>query len=316
MSLNSVLADAFALAHRRPGAILLDLLWKLIWLVLAGSAVFGLGAWIYWRMGSIRVTAAGGMWSSPVTLMILARQIWSRYASMLSWVVAVFVGLAFISWLLLEAYFRSGFLANSDEAFFESSARHFRVFIASSSLKQLMLVAFLTLMLLIGFEPFLTTPVGEWRGLLPDSRGAIMIATGMAVVVWFVLTVFETVIRSNSLDELGRDLFLVAGVIGTLVVFEAMIIASVLAVGVIVASFVTDSKDVAMLAIGGLCAAALLMLLHSYLMIVRYSALHVVVRTSSVPQGPGIIGHVDEFRDRSHPRFWFPVHPVDRAPHS
>jgi hypothetical protein len=316
MSLNSVLADAFTLANRRPGAILLDLLWKLIWLVLASSAVLGLAAWIYWRTGSIRLTAPGGMWSNPVSLMILARQIWSRYASMVSWVVVVFVGLAFISWMLLESYFRSGFLANSDDAFFENAGRHFKVFIASSTLKQLLLAAFSTLMLLIGFQPYLTTPIGEWSGLLADSRGAILIAIGMAAVVWFVLTVFETAIRSNSVDELGRDLFLVAGVIGTLVFFEAMMIASALALAVIVASFVTDAKGTAMLVIGGLCAAALLTLLHTYLMIVRYSALHVLARTSSVPQGPGIIGHVDEFRDRSHPRFWFPVHPVDRTPHS
>jgi hypothetical protein len=259
-------------------------------------------------MGTTAVEAPLGVLRSPLALMFIGRQLWSQYAGTFSWILLIFLAVAYTAWVLLEAYFRSGILTGG--------TRNFRLFIASSMLKQLLLAVITTLILVIAFGQYLTTPIAEWNSLWGDSTGPALITGLIFIALWFALTLVETLVRASAVDLLGRDLFAISGLIATLVLFEAMIAGSAIGVGIILMSFVSNATGVLLLLSAGIVAIVVLNVLHSYLLVVRYSALDVLRRTSSVPPGPGIIEHVDEFRDDSHPGFWFPVHPTDRATHS
>ena len=120
MSVNSILADAFARAHRRPGAVLIDLLWKVIWLVVTAVMLGMAAAWIYWEMGSIQVQAPAGAVKNPIALMVLARQIWTQYAAMFIAMAGFVVTVSVVCWIFLESYFRSGALPDEAGVFSRS----------------------------------------------------------------------------------------------------------------------------------------------------------------------------------------------------
>src|SRR5207249_3204584 len=108
MSVSAILSNGFWLAHRRPGAIMLDLVGKLIWLVIAAAIAIGVAAGIYWKIGSLGVREPAELLRNRAALMALARQIWTRYATTFLSTAVVSVVVLGITWMLLEAYFRAG----------------------------------------------------------------------------------------------------------------------------------------------------------------------------------------------------------------
>ena len=144
----------------------------------------------------------------------------------------------------------------------------------------MVLIPFSILMLLIVFGQYLRTPVHEWPALWSDSSGVALIAGMLVVAIWFVLTVFETILRINALDVLGRDLFTVTGVIGTLILFEGLLIGSGVRVGIIALSLVSGITGAGLLLIAVVAAIVLLSIVHSYLLVVRYCAIAVLDNAS------------------------------------
>ena len=94
----------------------------------------------------------------------------------------------------------------------------------------------------------------------------------------FSLSIVDTLIRSDAVDLLGADLFGVTGMIGTLLLFEALIGASLLVV--LVAGFrnVANARE----ALEMLAVTTLVLLIfnfmHSYLLVVRFSAVGIMRR--------------------------------------
>ena len=103
-----------------------------------------------------------------------------------------------------------------------------------------------------------------------------MIAVVTFVALAFLLTLVETLVRADAVELLGTDLFRVAGLLGILMSFECMVVASALAI--LVAGFVNVSSAVAAIAMLGAALAAVLFLniLHSYLLLVRFSAIAIM----------------------------------------
>ena len=279
--------------------------------------MFGLlSSWVFWQVGSVQIQAPQSALANPFAWIVLARELWQQYSGTLLWTTVVLVVWSVLSWMLLEAFFRSGFLPDTGRGFFENVRLYFKPFLACSSLKSGLLVTLSFLMGVIVFGPYLKTPVQEWSNLSSNVGGAAVVTAVLWVVLWFFLLMFETAIRLAAVDALGRELFTVMGAIGTLVVFETIVVGGIAGLAVIGLSFVSNSTSAVIFLLILSVGAFLVTVFHSYLLIVRYSAINVVMRTSSGPEGTGIIGHVDEFRDRSHPRFWFPVHSADRPTNS
>ena len=100
----------------------------------------------------------------------------------------------------------------------------------------------------------------------------------MAVAIVFFLTLLDSLIRADAVDLLGTDLFRVSGLLGILMSFESMIAASF--VVILVAGFVNVTRGLdALVMLGAACVAVLfLSFLHSYLLLVRFSAIAIMRR--------------------------------------
>jgi hypothetical protein len=96
------------------------------------------------------------------------------------------------------------------------------------------------------------------------------------MAVAFCLTLIETLIRSDAVELLGTDLIRVTGLIGILMSFEMMVAASFLVMLATGFGNVTRLGDaLAMLGLAGI-AAVLLSIFHSYLLLVRFSAVAIM----------------------------------------
>ena len=285
MSVNEVLSAGFSAANRRLSGVFLDLLWKIAWAVLTGAALFLLVSWISAQLGSIEINGPIPL-QNPVAVAILTRELWNRYAASLFWTVVLLIGLSKTIWVLLEAYFRAGILS-VDGSFFHKASRHFRLFIASSVMKSAFAAIVGALLLLIVFGRYLSTPIADWNTMWPETRPPFLVALVIWIAIWFALTLFETLIRSGSFELLGTDLFTVVGLIGTLVMFEAMLTGAAIVGVLMVASIATGPVGVLITFAVSVLAVLGLTILHSYLLLVRFSSV------AALESDAVIIGHVD-----------------------
>ena len=286
MSLTEVLSAGFSAANRRLGGVFLDLVWKIAWAAVIAAALFLIASWMSAQLGSIQMNGSGIPLQNSVAIAILTRELWNRYAASLFWLGVLLVGVSKITWILLEAYFRAGILC-VDGSFFQKASRHFRLFIASSVMKTTFSAIAGALLLVIVFGRYLSTPVAEWSTMWPETRPTFYVALVIWIAIWFALTLFETLIRSSSLDLFGTDLFTVVGLVGTLVTFEAMLIAAAVLGVIVVASLATGPVGVLITSAAAGLAMLGLTILHSYLLLVRFSSL------AALESDAVIIGHVD-----------------------
>jgi hypothetical protein len=111
-----------------------------------------------------------------------------------------------------------------------------------------------------------------------SNAGATVVGIGCFAALGFVVTLLDTLIRTDAVELLGTDLIRVAGLLGILMSFELMIAASGIAiVGVKVLHVASQADAIVALAFIG-AGLVFLNVLHSYLLIVRYSAVAIMRR--------------------------------------
>ncbi|HEY2380354.1 MAG TPA: hypothetical protein VGK48_04140, partial [Terriglobia bacterium] len=113
-------------------------------------------------------------------------------------------------------------------------------------------------------------------------EGAPVLAILLFLTAAFCLTLVETLIRADAIELLGTDLIRVSALVGILMSFEMMIAASfvvILAAGYL--NVARLSQALAMLGATGV-SILLLSLVHSYLLLVRFSAVGVMVMRQNV----------------------------------
>lgn len=256
--LNGILRQGFAAAHRRLGFVFIDFLWKAIWFGATVAGVFLVISAYGSKLRSLEWQAAG--------VPALLQQFWDAYKTDLFWTIVTFLSIAFAIWLVLEAFFRSRMARTNS----------FNVFFVSGTVKFAILTASALILCLISFGAFLTTPVSEWPQLWAETRGAAAAAGITFVGVAFLLTIFETLMRSNAAVLLGTDLIRLTAMVGILVMFEVMIDASV--VIAVLAGLLNVSRLAEAIAMAGAAgiACVFLSVLHSYLLLVRFSAVDIM----------------------------------------
>ncbi len=250
MTIDEVLRRGFAEANRRFGLVFLDLVWKAIWLALTIAGLAGVLMWYGSKVQNIGWPDSGSPGINGVLAAVLLRQFWDAFKTQIYGAVAL-VGLtSAAAWLLLEGFFRSRMTGNS-----------MRVFVTTAAAKFMVLAS-----------------TGVMIGLTADSRSAAFAGLVAFTGVVFLLTLVENVIRGGAVELLGADLIRVTSVIGILLSFEAMVAASV-AAGVI-AGFLNVSRMSEALRMSGVAGVAVVFLnfLHSYLLLVRFSAIDIMRR--------------------------------------
>jgi hypothetical protein len=302
--LNELLRLSFRFANRRLNLIFFDLLWKFIWLALTLSGFVGVFVWFGSEFRSIQWVDTGNRALKTAIAVRILREFWvENWAAIFGAIVLVLV-LSAILFFVLEAAFRSrlyspprrggvaegrggqtGETPHSAELTTpsappaqppllceEGNTAFFHSFLLSNVLKYLLLTSASVALGAICFAPFFAVPIAEWPQLWPDARGAAFISVVTIAALAFLLTIVDTLIRNDAVELLGADLLRVTALISILVSTEVMIVsACTVALGAGFLNIASFKSALGMLATTAI-VAVLLNILHSYLLLVRYSA--------------------------------------------
>jgi hypothetical protein len=263
---EDALRKGFAHAHRSFGLILLDVLWKAVWFVATLAAIGLVGMWFGSQLNNIEWRGSDLPGVNGLIVAALLREIWNAYAGPLFWLFTLAVAFSVVLWMFLEAYVRAYLLGNLP----------FRVFLLSGFATRLAMAGAFLSIGIIAFGRYLSTPVAEWPALWNETRGAAVVAFVSIVCLGVLLKIFETALRSDSVELLGRNMLEFVGLVGTLMLFEAMIDVALLTA--IVAALLSVSSSAGVIAVGLLAAITIVIssLLNSYLLLVRFSAVGIM----------------------------------------
>ncbi len=266
---DSVLRQGFSLAHRHIGWIFLDVLWKLAWFLLTLIGFLLVGTWFGSEFNSIDWIDTGSRAINGAIVFGLVRQFWTAHRLEIFGAVGIVLVFSVFTWFALEAFFRA-------RMFIVGKKIPFSTFFLSNILKSIFLATVALTFTAICFGRYLAAPISEWRQMWPDTSGAAFVAILTIVALGFVVAVADTLIRIDALELLGTDLFRVAGLIGVLVLFEAMLAASCMILIVAGLLNVSGLKSAFALLVTAAAGIGLLSVLHSYLLLVRYLAVGIM----------------------------------------
>ena len=309
--LDDLLRGAFRLAHRRLGVVFLDLVWKALWFALTATALLLVAAWFGLMPRSIAWLDTGNRSANIAVGIAVVREFWEAHRARLFLAVATVLFASLVIWFVLEAAFRAKIfplplgeggaplarrvrVSRFGETCDPHPARQpagcradlsqgerFGTFLVASVLKCLFLTNAGLAFGAICFSRYFVSPFAEWGQMWPDTRGAALIVVLTLAALGFLLTTIETLVRSDAIELLGTDLFRVAGLIGILLLFETMISGScALMVGVGFLS-VSGWRDALLMLGTAAVGMAFMTVLHSYLLVVRFSAV-VIMRQNVV----------------------------------
>jgi hypothetical protein len=260
--LSDILRNGFKLAHKRPGLLFLDIIWKLIWLLLSAALFFGVVVWVTSDLSGIDWGDTGVPSVNLVVAATLLREFWSANQGQILLLLFGAAATSALLWFLLEAMVRRKIVRDLaiDSGITPEPAYQLKVFLTSGILKSALLMSSIVLMLMI------------------SAAGARMIALVTFMVLAFVFTILDTLIRADAVDLLGTDLIRVTGLLGILVSFEGTVAASLLAILLMGVLNVTQAASAASMFVAAAIVLGLLSLIHSYLLLVRFSAVAIMRR--------------------------------------
>lgn len=260
---------------RRPHLLILDLMAKLAWLILTVT-VFGLaGIWyasgVQFTNSDVQALQSG----VPALVAVTLLQSVVSNGSALVATFAVAVVMCFGSWVLLEAFVRGGLLPLTDRTFVQDAADHFLRYLWVGLIRRTTLGIGAVLVALIALGPLLTMPVAEWAQIWPDVRWAALAGLGILVLLAFGLMTIETLIRSDAMEALGQDLSRVVGIVLVLALVEVGVVFGALAASALILQWLGSPGD---LILAGILFVGVLSVSHSYILLVRYSAVGLMRR--------------------------------------
>jgi hypothetical protein len=275
--LADILRNGCARAHQRPGLIFLDVLWKIIWIVLTLAALLLAMLWITSYLQGIEWEDTGVPALNGVIAASLFGEFWNANRGAMLITIFAFLCVSALVWVFLEAYFRriivrdvsnentladSGPRSNAGNEHGPKAAATypFKMFLASGAIKNGVLLT------------------GAFGVMAVSFAGAAVIAIVTFLVFAFFLTLLDTTIRADAVDLLGTDLIRVAGLLGILMSFEGMVASLFLAI--LFAGFLNIAGPAGAAAMLAATAAVIVVLnvLHSYLLLVRFSAIAIMRR--------------------------------------
>lgn len=229
--------------------IFLDVFWRSIWL--GFSAAFLSVFWfvIVAQLGSLEWEGPELGPSNPIILIAALQQFWDAYGATLLGEVGLLLLSVFLLWIVLEALFRGGF-------------KGFWIYLGTSVGRFSLLGGAGAFFLLLGPRD----PTG----------GTLWIGVVVMLGLWFMVSLLETAIRRNALDLLAVDLLKVSAVVGFLILAEAFL-AFVLWGSAAAALMAASTPSASAFALVILFVAGVFwMVLHSYLIAVRFSAIDIM----------------------------------------
>src|SRR5215470_1626187 len=103
---EQILRQSFSRAHQRLGLVLLDLVWKAVWLILIATAVLLVVAWFGSELHGIAWEDTGVPGVNALVVGMVLREFWIANSGPILAVVAVLAFLSVTGWFLLESFAR------------------------------------------------------------------------------------------------------------------------------------------------------------------------------------------------------------------
>jgi hypothetical protein len=258
--LEDALRSGFALAHRSVRLILLDLFWKAVWGALTVAGFLAAVVWITSDLRGIQWEDAGLSAVNGLIVSILLREYWQANGAGIIATIVAFLFTSAVLWVLLEAFCRRTIVREIAyrQGRNPAAAGAFQIFLLSSISKNSIVLASLLVLVAI------------------SRAGATVAGIVTFFAAAFLLSLLDTLIRADAVELLGTDLIRVAGVLGILMFIEGTVAGALLLV--LTAGFFNASgpEDVAVLLGTGAAIVAFVAVLHSYLLIVRFSVVAIM----------------------------------------
>jgi hypothetical protein len=246
--LADILRSGFRRAAERFAFVLLDTVWKAVWLVSTVAAVLLVAAWFGSELRDLAWEDTGNRSTNALIALRALREFWRGLRGEMLVAALLLIAASAIAWFFLEAFARSRILGKMETS----------PFFLSRVCKTAVLAAAVAVLI----------PV--WL------KGAPFLAIILFLILAFCLTLVETLIRADAVELFGTDLIRVTALIGILLSIE-MMVAALFAV-ILAGGFLKVARLGDALGMLGLSGVSFLFLsvLHSYLLLVRFSAVGIM----------------------------------------
>lgn len=262
--ISDAIAGGMAMGLRRVALLAADLAGKAVWvtataaLVIVAMASFASGLSLPENLpaelGGFYVSAAlAERW--PI---LLGRLLVSGLVS-------------FALWSLIEAFVRSHIVRRTGAR--DPLTPVFFRFLASGILRRLSFGLAAVLVVWVVLGPGLAAGSGEWMREWADIRWAGAGGVMLLIMLAFVLMLLDTLLRCDAVDTLGPELISVVAVVAAIGLIEVGVRLSALMATVIA---VRVLPGVLVLVVAVPVVAITLSVTHSYLLVVRYSAIGII----------------------------------------
>jgi hypothetical protein len=250
MGVGYFLQSGFTLANHRLRMLVLDLLWKIILLVSTVVLISATTLWLIQDLSKYHWQGPELAPSNPIVLAMALADLWTKYSGTLAWAAfGVGIGVV-ILWIIFEAFFRGG-IAN------------FWIYVGTR----------------IAFLAIIGSSIVVLLALATHEVQAGIVSAVILLGIWWVLNVAETLIRRDAVELLATHLEAVSGALGSLLGLQLLLsMAAVTTLGLSIRVMLRSSSPTPFLAAALLMIAALLVwtILHSYLVVVRYSTIDIM----------------------------------------
>jgi hypothetical protein len=215
-----------------------------------GSAVAAVlaGSGILVQLGSVNWEGPNLGGSNPIIVFAALRHFWSNYAAAVLTASVLLLLVLMVLWIGLEALFRGGW---------KTLWLYAGTGIARTAL--LLGTAGIFVMLSIHYE----------------SRETLFIGAVVILGMWFIVGIFETLLRRNAVDLLATSLVPLSAVMCSLRLVEGVLAFVLLGS---VASAMLQTTEIGLTGIFSILVVMFWLILQSYLVAVRYSAIDIMRR--------------------------------------
>jgi hypothetical protein len=227
---------------------LLDIFWRFVWVVLALviTVIGGSAAMSEW--GTLVAPGPDLGAANPIIVLAALRQFWDKYGALLLVTAGILALTLLLLWIVLEALFRGGW-------------KGFWTYLGTGLARVLLL--------------FGTLGIFAQLSTQDASGGTLVIGITAITAMWFLIGGLESVVRRNAVDLLATDLHRLWAVVGLLRFIEGAL--AFLLLGSAAAAWMRAS-DKALVGIWFSMVFFFWMLIQSYLVAVRYSAIDIMRR--------------------------------------
>lgn len=251
MPIGSILSEALHQFAQRPGLLILDLSWKLGWLMLVGFGAVLFLSWTIARIGALEWDGPELGVIGPTLLLIAAREIWNAYAGIFLTGAVAFVAGSILLWLGLESLCRGG-------------RARFGLYMATALARTSILSGSAAMLAAMAASDTIV-----W---------AAMTAVFVMLGLWYLVALGEVLIRRDAVRILSTALGPAAAALGLLLMAE-MFLGFILWGGAAAALLGVSNSTELLLAAGVVTGVAICWsALHSCLMLVRFAAVDVMKR--------------------------------------